>query len=112
MSFAAKDVAGKIIGVYFPIMFFVLCNFNHSIADMGLIMTGLFGANNPTYVAAFTTKFAGSSTDMLTWGNMFVKNLLPVTLGNIVGGLGFVGISYWFAYLRPAKKQDVVANKK
>lgn len=99
MAFAAKDVAGKIVGVYFPIMFFVLCNFNHSIADMGLIMTGLFGAANPTYLAAFSEKFTADPS-VLTWGAFIVKNMLPVTLGNIIGGTVLVGIGYWFVYVR------------
>jgi formate/nitrite transporter len=111
MAFAAKDVVGKIVGVYFPIMFFVLCNLNHSIADMGLIMTGLFGMNNPAYLEAFKA-ISKADPSVLTWGSMFVKNLIPVTLGNIVGGLGIVGVGYWFAYLRQGKKQDVLANKK
>lgn len=112
MAFGAKDVFGKIIGVYFPIMFFVLCNLNHSIADMGLIMTGLFGAGNPTYVAAFAEKFPTADISVLTWGNMLWKNLLPVTLGNIIGGMVIVGIGYWFIYLRADKKQNALSDKK
>ncbi len=112
MAFGAKDVIGKIAGVFFPIMFFVLCNLNHSVADMGLIMTGLFGANNTTYIAAFAEKFPAADISVLTWGSMFAKNLLPVTLGNIIGGMVIVGIGYWFIFLRADKKKVILTDKK
>ena len=85
MSFAAKDVAGKIIGIFFPIMFFVMCGYEHSVANMYFISAGLFAS-------------AGDPVANLTWGNFFASNLLPVTLGNIVGGSGMVGLVYWFLY--------------
>ncbi len=41
--------------------------------------------------------------ESLTWGNFFIGNLLPVTIGNIIGGAIFVGLAYWFIYLRKDK---------
>ena len=94
MSFAAKSVPGKIIGVFFPIMVFVLCGFEHSVANMYYISAGLFGASE-----------YGIAAEGLTWGAFFVKNLLPVTLGNIIGGSVCVGAAYYLAYVKKDKGQ-------
>jgi formate/nitrite transporter len=94
ISFAAKTVSGKIIGIFFPIMLFVLCGFEHSVANMYYISAGLFAKAE-----------YGISADKLTWGAFFVKNLIPVTLGNIVGGAGLVGLPYWAVYLRQKKSK-------
>lgn len=98
ISFAAKDVAGKIIGLFFPIMIFVLCGFEHSVANMYYISAGLFAKSVPAYAEAASA--AGVDLSVINWGNFFGTNLLPVTLGNIVGGAICVGCVYWFIYLR------------
>lgn len=107
ISFAAKQVASKIIGLFFPIMIFVVCGFEHSVANMYYIAAGIFAKGNEAYMeAAEQLSLTQASVDFssLTWGNMFVKNLLPVTLGNIVGGALLVGVVYWFIYLKEDKK--------
>lgn len=101
ISFAAKTVSGKIIGIFFPIMLFVLCGFEHSVANMYYISAGLFAK----YEYAI-------SADSLTWGAFFVKNLIPVTLGNIVGGALLVGLPYWTVYLSGTKKSNGAKKKK
>lgn len=101
ISFAAKDVVGKIAGLFFPIMMFVLCGFEHSVANMYYISAGLFAKTNAVYAQAAAD--AGVDMSALTVGNFFGKNLLPVTLGNIVGGAICVGCAYWFIYLRKRK---------
>jgi len=73
MAVSARTVTGKILGIYFPIMTFVTCNFEHSIANMYFLPAGLMAAGQ------FGSRF---------W-QMFT-NLIPVTLGNIVGGLAIV----------------------
>lgn len=98
ISFAAKDVPGKIIGLFFPIMIFVLCGFEHSVANMYYIAAGLFAKSVPAYAEAAAA--AGVDVSVINWGNFFGANLLPVTLGNIVGGAVCVGCVYWFIYLR------------
>ena len=100
MTFAAKDVAGKIAGLFFPIMLFVVCGFEHSIANMFYIPAGLFASGNANYMAAY-----GGSGVGLTWGAMIVKNLIPVTLGNIIGGMVLVGMGYWYIYLHDGEKK-------
>ncbi|MBQ1712307.1 MAG: formate/nitrite transporter family protein, partial [Firmicutes bacterium] len=103
ISFAAKDVAGKIIGIFFPIMMFVLCGFEHSVANMYYISAGLFANGIPAYAQAAAA--AGVNTSALTLGGFFGANLLPVTIGNIIGGGVFVGILYGAIYLGK-KKED------
>ena len=104
MSFAAKDIVGKIAGLFFPIMLFVLCGFEHSIANMFYIPAGLFAARDGGYLGAYMNA-GGGNTFALTWGAMFSKNLIPVTLGNIIGGSGLVGIVYWYTYLHDGSKK-------
>ncbi|HHY38093.1 MAG TPA: formate/nitrite transporter family protein [Clostridia bacterium] len=96
LAAASKDVTGKILGVFFPIMLFITSGFEHSIANMYYIPAGNLAARDPAISAAFPA----SKIDSLTWGSLFVKNLIPVTLGNIIGGALFVAGFYWFAYLR------------
>ena len=102
MSFAAKDIVGKVAALFLPIMLFVLSGYEHSIANMYYISAGLFAAKNPAYAAAAVDK--GVNLAKLDWGVMFTKNLIPVTLGNIIGGVVLVGCAYWFVYLRKDKK--------
>ena len=101
MSFGAKDIAGKFFALYLPILIFVVAGFEHSVANMYYISVGLFAKTNPAYVEAAAA--AGKDLSALTWGNMFIANLLPVTIGNIIGGGVLVGLTYWFVYLRKSK---------
>ncbi|HWP50582.1 MAG TPA: formate/nitrite transporter family protein [Clostridia bacterium] len=98
MAYAAKDAAGKIQCLFFPTMLFVLCGFEHCIANMYYIPAGLFALQNATYAASATAHLAE-----LTWGNFFITNLIPVTLGNLVAGV-LLGVGYWFVYLKAEEK--------
>jgi formate/nitrite transporter len=89
MATAARDVAGKLLACYAPIMAFVASGFEHSIANMYFIPTGLLLADR-----------LGRQEPDLTWGGFFLDNLLPVTLGNVIGGVIFVAFAYWFVHLR------------
>jgi len=107
MSFAAKTVGGKIAGLFLPIMLFVLAGFEHSVANMYYVPSGLFAAGLYPDAAAGVANIAN-----LTWGNFFINNLIPVTIGNIIGGVGLVGCMYWAIYLKKpaaAAKTDVKA---
>lgn len=100
-AFAAKDVAGKVIGLFFPIMIFVVCGFEHSVANMYYIGAGLFAKMVPEYAAAAAE--AGIDMSVVNIGNFLGTNLIPVTLGNIVGGSICVGWVYWTLYLKKNK---------
>ena len=108
ISFTAKDIVGKIIGVFFPVLIFVLCGFEHSVANMYYLFAGLFAKLVPAYAEAAAA--AGVDMSMLTVGRMFAGNLLPVTIGNIIGGAICVGLPYWFFYLRRKKKMDILSE--
>ncbi|HKK83277.1 MAG TPA: formate/nitrite transporter family protein [Atribacterota bacterium] len=100
LAVAAKDVPGKIFGIYFPIMAFVASGFEHSVANMYFVPMGIMLKGNAAVVeaAGLTDKLAN-----LNWGGFIFNNLLPVTIGNIIGGAFFVATLYWYVYLRDAK---------
>lgn len=100
LAVAAKDVAGKILAIYFPIMAFVASGFEHSVANMYFVPMGIMLKGNASVVAAagLTDKLAN-----LNWGSFIFNNLIPVTLGNIIGGAFFVAALYWFVYLKDKK---------
>jgi formate/nitrite transporter len=101
LAFAAKDVVGKVFGIFFPIMAFVSSGFEHSVANMYFIPMGLTIANSaPNAVAEKLAMTPDAVTSFFTYGNFITANLIPVTLGNIVGGAIFVGCAYWFVYLK------------
>jgi formate/nitrite transporter len=89
MAVAARDIGGKILACYVPIMAFVTSGFEHSVANMYFIPAGILLSRQQSAAPA-----------QLCWENFFVANLLPVTLGNIVGGMVFVAGAYWFVYLK------------
>lgn len=98
ISFAAKTVVGKVVGLYLPIMMFVLSGFEHSVANMYYVPAGIVAAMNPNFAALATE--AGIDVSVLSWGTFFANNLLPVTIGNIIGGSILVGCFYWYTYLK------------
>ena len=89
MSFGAKTLGGKILAIFGPIMLFVLCGFEHSVANMFYGPAGvLVSIKNDVIVRG------------LTLDAFLFNNLLPVTIGNIIGGAGLVGYGYYLAYLK------------
>jgi formate/nitrite transporter len=99
MALAARQTIGKIFAIFFPIMAFVAMGFEHNVANMFFIPTGILFSHHLTLPLA-----AGIDINVLNWTNFLWKNLLPVTIGNIIGGAVFVGMSYWGAYLRTVKQ--------
>ena len=97
LSLAGKDGVSRFVGAWAPVMFFVTCGFNHSVADMTYCMLGLFARGVPAYLEAASA--AGVALENLTWGRYLLGNLLPVTLGNILGGVA-VSFIFWFGFLR------------
>lgn len=107
MATASKDIIGKLFAIFFPIMAFVASGFEHSVANMFFVPYGILLKSVPKVVEATgktLTDYAG-----LNWGTLWTKNLIPVTIGNIIGGAFFVGFVYWFVYLKldaePAKSK-------
>jgi formate/nitrite transporter len=96
-SLSAHDTAGRILGAYIPISFFVISGFEHSIANMYYIPAGLFAMMVPEYLEK--AHELGINTDSLTWSNFIFRNLVPSTVGNIIGGMS-IGIWMWACYLR------------
>jgi len=99
LAYSARTTADKIMAIVFPVSAFVVAGFEHSVANMYFIPLGLFiKAWAPgamwTQIGATSANYAA-----LTWAGL-VDNLIPVTLGNIIGGGGLVGLVYWFVYLR------------
>lgn len=84
LAIASDDIIGKIFGIFFPIFAFVAIGFEHVVANMFFISVGVFLGG-------------------VTWQQMFVNNMVPATLGNIVGGAIFVACIYWYTFLREPK---------
>ena len=99
MAATAKDVAGKCIAIFFPIFVFVISGFEHCVANMYYIPAGIFAAHNPLYAAKATELYGITAEQLsgLNFGTMF-SNLIPVTIGNVIGGMVFVGLLYWYLY--------------
>lgn len=99
MAATAKDVAGKCIAIFFPIFVFVISGFEHCVANMYYIPAGIFAAHNPLYAAKATELYGITAEQLsgLSFGTIF-SNLIPVTIGNIIGGMVFVGLLYWYLY--------------
>jgi formate/nitrite transporter len=90
LGICADDLIGKFFGIWFPIMAFVSSGFEHCVANMYFIPAGIW---NQAYLADPTKINAG-----LNWMTMWTNNLVVVTIGNIIGGLFFVGVIYWVAF--------------
>lgn len=102
MCFGARSNVDKVFVILPPISAFVACGFEHCVANMYFIPSAIFIKDlDPAYFAtvASALKDGGAS---LTWGTFLVANLIPATIGNIIGGALMVGGMYWFIYLRPS----------
>ena len=101
MTFSARSTVDKIMAIIFPISGFVAAGFEHSIANMYFVPIGLFIQQfDPAFLASEAVTAANLNLSALTWGNFLVNNLLPVTLGNTIGGAVLVAAVYWAIFLR------------
>src|SRR4029077_15282971 len=99
MCYGARTMLEKIFAIIPPVSAFIAAGFEHSIANIYYLTIALFikaGAPDSFWVSINRTAadFPG-----LTWGNFLIGNLVPVTIGNIIGGSVMVGAVYWFVYL-------------
>ena len=104
ISWASKDITGKILLMSSVICLFAISAYEHSIANIYYITAGLFAAQNPEWLSMANISI--EQLNSLNINNFLVSNLLPVTLGNFIGGAGFVGLLYWLALGRNGKIQD------
>jgi len=138
LALASKDVVGKVFGIFFPIMAFVASGFEHSVANMFFVPMGIVvshipaivdvaaksvltpdqatllaaGGTLPADAVAAMAKYKDAVAALFNYKTFIVNNLIPVTLGNIVGGAIFVGSFYWYTYLKkdaPAADKDMKA---
>jgi formate/nitrite transporter len=103
MCYSARTTVGKIFSIVPPVACFVAAGFEHSIANVYFIPMALFiraGADG-----SFWTSIGMTSAEFpaLTWRNFLIGNLLPVSIGNIIGGSVMVAATYWFVYLRKSR---------
>jgi len=117
MAAAAKDIVGKVFAIFFPILAFVVSGYEHCVANMYYIPAAIFAAADPAYLQAAQTAYGYTAAQLeaLNWGGFLVNNLIPVTLGNIVGGMVFVGLPLYLihsAKIQEEEAQTKIAEKK
>ncbi|MDI3321518.1 formate/nitrite transporter family protein [Pinibacter soli] len=103
--YTAKDVAGKIMGIFYPIFLFIVLGLEHVIANMYYIPMGLLAKTNPAYLQA--AKDMGVSAEKLcnlNLSNAIINNIIPATIGNLVGGALMVGAFYWWMFFKNEQK--------
>lgn len=108
MATAARDISGKIWGIFFPILTFIVSGYEHCVANMYYIPAGIFAKASSTY-ASLAMESYGYTTlqlDSLNWANFVVKNLIPVTIGNILGGMVFVGLPLYLIHRQKLKADE------
>jgi formate transporter len=100
LCFSCRTTTDKILAIIFPITAFVALGFEHSVANMYFIPMGLlvkWQAGAEFWQALGT---GPEAFDQLSWSGFIVRNLIPVTIGNVIGGSFFVGSVYWIIYRR------------
>jgi len=103
LTYSARSTIDKIVAVIFPITAFVAAGFEHSVANMYFIPYALLiKIFDPAFVSSVGDKVV--NLDILTWRTFLFNNLIPVTIGNIIGGTVFVAIVYWAIFLRSDTK--------
>lgn len=98
----ANDTSGKILGLFFPVFGFVIAGFEHCVANMYYIPAGIFALMNPEY-SWIAADPVFSNIDVVNFSSFIFNNLIPVTLGNIIGG-ACVGVIMYVTHLKYAKK--------
>jgi formate/nitrite transporter len=103
LTYGAHTTTDKVLAVVPPIAAFVAAGFEHSVANMYFIPAGLLIERDNEWMASTPDL---PDVDDLTWASFLFDNLLPVTIGNIVGGALMVGAVYWFVFLRPRRSAE------
>lgn len=103
LALGARTTSDKVLSILLPVSAFVAAGFEHSVANMYLISLGLFIKAWGPAELWMQMEFNSAQYGALTWSTFF-SSLVPVTLGNIIGGGGLVGGVYWFIYLRKRRQ--------
>ena len=104
LTYSARSTVDKIVSIIFPITAFVAAGFEHSVANMYFIPFALLVKGfDPKFMAEVGDKV--QNLEALTWKAFFISNLIPVTIGNIIGGAVLVAATYWVVFLREKKVQ-------
>lgn len=107
MSSVAKEVISKIFAVFFPICLFVVCGFEHCVANMFYLPSGILATTNPQYVAKAKELFGITAQQCENLKHFAgTDQLIYVTLGNIVGGMLLVGAVFYFVHIRNRDKKN------
>lgn len=104
----AQDFISKIWACWFPIMLFVLSGFEHSVANMYFIPVGILAKANAQFAEA--SGLAAEKLAAVNWGTFMTNNIIPVTIGNIIGGAVIVSWVYWYVY-KGCKKEENASAK-
>ena len=109
MAGAAKDVTGKLVAIFFVIMLFVTEGFEHCVANMYYITAGLIASHQPVYagIAAGQLGLTAEKLQALNLKSYLIGNLIPVTLGNIIGGAICLGLPLVYLNLGKGNKKDI-----
>ena len=110
-AYAAKDIVGKIAIIWFPVMAFIIGGYEHCVANMYYFSIGMMAKVNPSFIE--NSHLTPEKVAGLNLNNIIFNNMIPVTIGNIIGGSVCVGLAYWaiYKYKSPAKeaKQSTAA---
>lgn len=107
-AYAAKDVSGRVLMSFFPIMAFVIGGFEHCVANMYYLSLGFLAKGNELFVSLYHGDPSKVSKIDIPH---IINNLIPVTIGNIIGGAILIGGIYWFIYMSKDKKVNQNINK-
>lgn len=106
MSYAGRSLADKLVAVLLPVGLFIACGFEHSVANMFMVPVGIYTNKlaSPELLAQLSNP--EHYRQILTWKNFIFANLIPVSIGNIIGGGVMIGLYQWLIYLRPGVERE------
>ena len=109
-AYSGRTTTDKVVAVTMPIALFVASGFEHSVANMFMIPLGVLIKENAGADFWSTAGLDQAAYDGLTWQAFYLDNLLPVTLGNIVGGGVMIGVLYWTVFHLSERRKKAVSS--
>jgi len=105
LCFSARSVADKVLAIVFPITAFIAAGFEHSVANAYFVPEAMLIEQRASRSYLDGIGVSDGAYPNLTWERFITHNLVPVTIGNVIGGALLVGIVYWFVYLKPPSRR-------